>query len=95
MDKPEEKLKEELKVEELLSLTLVQLIAKAWSYLGLVSHPETGKIKANLDQARLAIDSIEAIYPLIKDKLPEEDRKGVELELTNLRLNYVKQRSGK
>ena len=95
MDKTEDKPREELKVDELLSLTLVQLISKAWSYLGLVSHPETGQIKADLDQAKLAIDSIEVIYPLIKDKLSDEDKRGVELELTNLRLNYVKQRSEK
>ncbi len=94
MDQPKEELpKEELKVDELLSLTLVQLISKAWAFLGLVSHPETGKIKRDLEQAKLAIDSIEAIYPLIKDRLGDEERRGVELELTNLRLNFVKQRS--
>ncbi len=88
MDKP----KEELKVDDLLALTLVQLISKAWSYLGLISHPETGEIKRDLDQAKLAIDSIEAIYPLIKSRLGDDERRNIELELTNLRLNFVKQK---
>ncbi len=88
MDKP----KEELKVDDLLALTLVQLISKAWSYLGLISHPETGEMKRDLDQAKLAIDSIEVIYPLIKDRLNDDERRNIELELTNLRLNFVKQK---
>ncbi len=88
MDKAEK----ELKIDDLLAITLVQLISKAWSYLGMVSHPETGRIKRDLDQARLAIDSIEVIYPLIKDRLGEEERRNIELELTNLRLNFVKQK---
>ncbi len=91
--KPEEKkLKEPIKVRDIILVALTNLERKAWAYLGLVSHMETGEIKKDLHQARLAIDAVSALYEVIKGELAEQDRKTIELALTNLRLNFVKEK---
>ena len=78
-----------LKVHELLLLTWISLRDKAWAYLGKVSHQETGEILMDLKEAKLAIDSLEAIYDLLKEKVKKEELKPLEMDLTNLRLNFV------
>ncbi|RKX70902.1 DUF1844 domain-containing protein [candidate division WOR-3 bacterium] len=86
---PEEK-KEPIRVKDLLLMTIYSLEGKAWAYLGLISHPETKEPKKDTGEARLAIDAIDAIYKLIEERLSAEEKKDLELRLTNLRLNFVK-----
>ncbi len=74
-------------VSDFLILTSSTLITKAWAYLGVVSHPETGKIKKDLRQAELAIDAIDSISNLLKAF--GENTKDLEFQLSNLRLNYL------
>jgi len=85
-----EKLKEPVKVVDIILFTIANLETKAWAYLGLVSHPETGEKLMDKKQAKLAIDSLDALYQLVKEEIPANERKNIELMLTNLRLNYVK-----
>ena len=77
-------------VSDFLILTSSTLITKAWAFLGLVSHPETGKIKKDLHQAELAIDAIDSISKLLKNF--GENTKDIDLQLSNLRLNYLSKR---
>lgn len=79
-------------VTDFLVLTSSTLITKAWAYLGLVSHPETGKIKKDLHQAELAIDAIDSISKLLKNF--GENTKDLEFQLSNLRLNYLTAKEG-
>jgi len=90
--KEEEKvtLSEPIRVKDILLMTLYSLEGKAWAYLGLVAHPETKQPKKDVTEAKLAIDTIEALYKIIKDKLSSDESKDLEVRLTNLRLNFVK-----
>ncbi len=83
-------LEEPVPVKDILIMTILSLEAKAWAYLGLIGHPETKKLKKDLNEARLAIDSIEALFKLMESLLNDEEKKDIQTRLTNLRLNFVK-----
>lgn len=83
----------------LLSLTVGEitnaftgiLIQKAWIHLGLVMHPETGKIEKNLEEARKAIDLFSLIAENMRGRwgdLAMENE--IQSQLTTLRLNFAK-----
>jgi len=83
-------LDEPVKIKELVFMTMYTLEGKAWAYLGLTSHPETQKPLKDLTEARLAIDAIDALYKLIEPILELEEKKDIQIRLTNLRLNFTK-----
>lgn len=87
----EQLLEEPIPVKELLLMTILSLEGKAWAYLGLTAHPETQKPKKDLKEAKLAIDSIGALFKLIEPFLTNEEKKDIQVRLTNLRLNFVKE----
>jgi hypothetical protein len=92
-EKKEEKvplLEEPIRVKDLIHMTIYSLEGKAWAYLDLVVHPETQKHKKDTDEARLAIDTIDALYKRIEDQLTPEEKKDIQVRLTNLRLNFSK-----
>uniref|UniRef100_A0A7V0Z4E5 DUF1844 domain-containing protein n=1 Tax=candidate division WOR-3 bacterium TaxID=2052148 RepID=A0A7V0Z4E5_UNCW3 len=78
-------------VKDILLMTIFSLEGKAWAYLGLTAHPETQKPEKDLNQARLAIDSIDAIYKILEPSLTDEEKKNIQVSLTNLRLNFVRE----
>jgi len=84
-------LDEPIKVMDYVYLTLLSLEAKAWAYLDLVAHPETQKHKKDLNEAKLAIDAIDALYKSVEEQLNSEQKKDVQTRLTNLRLNFAKE----
>lgn len=88
-DKGRKRLKKPLKVRDFLLVSLISLREKAWAYLGALSHEETGEKLVDLKEARLAIDALDAILNLIKTSISDEEKKALELDLANLRLNYV------
>ncbi|HEX7318844.1 MAG TPA: DUF1844 domain-containing protein [bacterium] len=83
-------LDEPVKIKELIFMTIYSLESKAWAYLGLTGHPETQKPLKDLTEARLAIDAIGALYKLIEPDLELEEKKDIQIRLTNLRLNFTK-----
>lgn len=83
-------LEEPVPVKDILIMTILSLEGKAWAYLGLIGHPETKKLKKDMNEARLAIDSIEALFKLMESLLNDEEKKDIQTRLTNLRLNFVK-----
>ncbi|MGQ9664991.1 MAG: DUF1844 domain-containing protein [bacterium] len=89
--KEEEQLLEEpVPIKDIMIMTILSLEGKAWAYLGLVAHPETKKIKKDLNEAKLAIDSIDVLFKLMEPLLTNEEKKDIQTRLTNLRLNFVK-----
>ncbi|MGQ0548228.1 MAG: DUF1844 domain-containing protein [Armatimonadota bacterium] len=86
----------EVALPEVTSLvaTCISLLAgKAWETMGLVPDPTTRKIESKLDDAQLAIDAVAALADLVRPRLSEAERREVEVLVTNLRLNFVEQRS--
>ena len=83
-------LEEPIMVKELILMTILSLEGKAWAYLDLVAHPETQKHKKDINEAKLAIDTIDALYKITEGQLNAEEKKDIQVRLTNLRLNFVK-----
>jgi hypothetical protein len=84
-------LDEPLSVRDYVYLNILSLDAKAWAYMDYVVHPETQKHKKDLEEAKNAIDVIDALYKILEKKLSAEQKKDIETRLTNLRLNFAKQ----
>ena len=77
-----------------LVATCMSLLAgKAWEAMGLVPDPSTKKVERRLDDAQLAIDAAAALADLVRPRLPDNERREVETLITNLRLNFVEQKS--
>ena len=84
-------LDEPIKIKDIVYMTILSLESKAWAYLDLVAHPETQKHQKDPEQARTAIDAIEALYKIIETGLDPKEKKDIQVRLTNLRLNFAKQ----
>lgn len=78
---------------DLLRWCISVLTASAWQNLGLVPNPATNKIERNLDNARLAIDATAALIDLLKPQLDPRAQRELDTLLTNLRINFVEQKS--
>ncbi|MGB9720451.1 MAG: DUF1844 domain-containing protein [bacterium] len=90
-DEAQPLLEEPVPIKDILMMTILSLETKAWSYLGLIAHPETKKQKKDLNEAKLAIDSIEVLFKLMESILTNEEKRDIQVRLTNLRLNFVKE----
>lgn len=91
--KTEEKIRlldEPITVKDLILMTMYSLEGKAWAYLDLVVHPETQKHKKDEGEAKLAIDTIDTLFKIIEEQLSPDEKKDVQVRLTNLRLNFAK-----
>ena len=83
-------LTEPLTVKDLLVMTIISLESKAWAYLDFIAHPETQKHKKDISEARLAIDTIDVLFKMVESYLSVDEKKDIQVRLTNLRLNFVK-----
>jgi hypothetical protein len=90
-ERPEERSKEAepLRVKDLILVLIAELSNKAWAYMEKIAHPETGQPKKDLAQAKLAIDTIEALLEVVRAHLNEGEIRSVESTLANLRVNFV------
>ncbi|KPJ73439.1 hypothetical protein AMJ52_03800 [candidate division TA06 bacterium DG_78] len=84
-------LEEPVKVKDLLLMYILSLESKAWAYLDLIAHPETQKHKKDLSEAKFAIDAIDALYKIYEEQWSADEKKDIQIRLTNLRLNFVKE----
>jgi hypothetical protein len=87
--KERELLEEPVPVKDIILMYLYTLEGKAWAYLGLTSHPETGKPKKDLAEAKIAIDAIESLLKIVEIMLSPDEKKEIRVQLTNLRLNFA------
>lgn len=83
-------LDEPIKVRDIIYLNILSLEGKAWAYMDLVVHPETQKHKKDTEEAKLAIDTIDILYKTVEQQLSPEQKKDIQIRLTNLRLNFAK-----
>ncbi|MBN2620194.1 DUF1844 domain-containing protein [candidate division WOR-3 bacterium] len=83
-------LDEPIKVKDYIYLNMLTLEGKAWAYMDLIAHPETQKHQKDMAQAKLAIDTIDALFRIIEGHLNDDQKKDLQTRLTNLRLNFVK-----
>ena len=88
---PEEvsKLLAQVKSSQLIQGFLGTLIGKAWENLGLWVNPSVGEARADLPEAKLAIDAAAALFTLIEGSLPDRERREIRGTLADLQVNYV------
>jgi len=87
--KEKEFLDKPVPVKDIILMYIYTLEGKAWAYLGLTSHPETGKPEKDLNEARAAIDAVESLFKIVEAKLTPQEKKELQIRLTNLRLNFA------
>jgi hypothetical protein len=85
-----EKLAEEirrLRVEDVLVNTLIQVSSIGYRRLGLTEDTREDR---ELEQTRLAIETMGALVPVLEDFLPKELVAGFQEQIANLQLAYAK-----
>lgn len=81
---------EPIQVAALVSFFITELSTLAWQRMGLVPDI-TGKIEKDIEQARLAIDCTAALVEKLSPMLSDTERRDLQILISNLRLNFVKQ----
>jgi hypothetical protein len=76
-----------LRVEDVLVSTLVHVSTIGYRRLGLT---EDSSDERDLDQSRLAIETMQALVPVLQGFLPEDAVSGFEEQIANLQLAYAK-----
>jgi hypothetical protein len=76
-----------LRVEDVLVNTLIQVSSIGYRRLGLT---EDTREERELEQSRLAIDTMAALVPVLEGFLPKEIVGGFQDQVANLQLAYAK-----
>jgi hypothetical protein len=76
-----------LRVEDVLVNTLVHVSTIGYRHLGLT---EDSRDDRDLEQTRLAIETMQALVPVLEGFLPEDLVSGFEEQIANLQLAYAK-----
>jgi hypothetical protein len=63
----------------------------AWQKMGLIVNPMTQEIEKDLDQARAAIDSYEALLNQLGEHFEPDMKEALESRLADLKLNFATQ----
>ena len=81
---------------ELIGYCINLLAQQAWLKLGLLADPETGIAAPDLDEAKVAVDTVGDLAARLEAApegiVPADLRRDLKTLLNDLRLNYVSQR---
>ncbi len=81
---------------DLIGYCINLLASQAWQNLGLLADPQTGEAARDLDQAKVAIDTVSDLAARLESapesQVPAALRRELRTLLNDLRLNYVSQR---
>lgn len=80
----------DLDIYDTLRFLIGVLNQAAWIHLGLVVAPGATEVKTDLAQARVAIDSLEALAQQLRPQADPTEQREIDNVLANLRVNYVK-----
>ena len=86
--------KEPISIYGLVMVMLEQTATVSWQKLGLQPDMVTGKIEADLDQAKVAIDLASHLSQVIDPQLDDDDRRQIHGLIRDLKINYVQKSSG-
>jgi len=80
-----------LTVQDRLLMSIDILRQGAWIAMGLIADPNTGTVERDLDEAKIAIDSVAFLVKEIEPKLDAEMRRELKRWVSDLQVNYVRQ----
>lgn len=78
-------------VYAVLQFTIGLLADQAWQLMGLVPPPGQKEITKDLEQAKIAIDTVVFIVDKIRPHVDEEQRRALQTLISNLQINFVQQ----
>jgi hypothetical protein len=78
-----------LSVYDIIVFMVEQMQAVSWQKLGLQHDPMTGKLEANLTEARVAIDTTAFLVQQLESRLDDEDKRRLQSIVRDLRINFV------
>ncbi len=87
----DEKEKLPISVKEIILSFIGILSETGWEYMGLIANKITGEIHKDMNEAKLAIDTIDVLFEKIKDKLEDKEVRDIEKLIDDLKINYVMQ----
>ena len=76
-------------VYDLVAAIAEPTIELSWQKLGLRPDMRTGKIEADLAEAKVAIDLVAHLASILEPQMDDEDRRQMSNAVRDLRLNYV------
>ena len=81
---------------DLIGYCINLLASQAWQKLGLLADPQTGEAQPDLDEAKVAIDTVGDLAARLdtapESAVPADLRRDLRTLVNDLRLNYVSQR---
>lgn len=80
-------------VESVLRSFIEVLGVQCWQWMGLLKNPVTGEMNKDLVQAKIAIDTIGMLANQLEGRINEAERSELQVILSDLRINYVRQSS--
>ncbi|MBX3120332.1 MAG: DUF1844 domain-containing protein [Fimbriimonadaceae bacterium] len=80
---------EPLSVYTVIMAMTEQMATLAWQKLGLQPDMMTGKVQADFEEAKVAIDITTQLASFIEPKLDENDKREIHNLIRDLRMNYV------
>ena len=90
---PEELTPEQL-IEQIKQLKVSDLLLSTITTLAQLAYAKLEETSRDLEQARVAIDAIRALLPLIEPHIPEELTRDLGQMVTNLQLAYASAAGG-
>ena len=76
-------------VYDLLRFALGLFLNQAWIHLGVRTAPGATETVTDLSKARVAIDTAVVLFEKLRSVMSEQEQRDVELELSNLRINFA------
>ncbi len=86
---------EKNKSSELFVALVYSLQMQAMMNLGKIKNPMTDKVEKSLEGAEVSIDMIDMLLHKSKEGFTDEEKKVLETVVSDLRLNYVDEKSKK
>jgi hypothetical protein len=94
VSEPEPELTPEQLIEQIKQLRVTDLIVSTVTTLGQLAYAKLEESSRDLDQAQLAIDSIQVLLPKLEGHVPAELSRDLGQMVTNLQLAYAKAATG-
>ena len=89
----EQEIAPEMRTEDALRFVIGLFNDLAWMQLGIRANPSSGETKADLEQAKLTIDTLAAIIPLTEGRFDPHEVRDFKNLLANLQMNYVQRKT--
>ena len=83
----------EMRAEDALRFAIGLFADLAWIKLGIRANPSGGEAKTDLEQAKLAIDSLAALVQLTEGRFEAHDVRDLKNLLSSLQMNFVQRKT--